>query len=318
MSDTTNPDQQPVAETKQAVKQALTAIKTPEQADRVIDELERMAADKTAHAVAQRVPTPPASEEAAQRIEQASEAPLSERPQAVIAEAARQVAQTEGEDEQQISEGIHQATNPAASAIRAPETEQERQLLQEALLRRLGPISAADATIFLFINTKAPRSGMINGLMHLLTTVMNRGDGWVALLLLATLWNHRRGRRALLDVLPALWLTAATIEVPIKSVFRRRRPFISIVRAIVVGRKPGGYSFPSGHSAAAFGGAWLISRHYPRWTVPLYLVAALVGFSRVYLGVHYPGDVVTGGLSGVTLAVLYRKLCQELIEEIVD
>jgi len=101
---------------------------------------------------------------------------------------------------------------------------------------------------------------------------------------------------------------AEAIKIPIKRYFRRRRPFISIVRAIVVGREPGSYSFPSGHSAAAFAGATLLQACYPRGRWLFFAIALLVAFSRVYLGAHYPGDVLSGGVAGGALAKLYRTL----------
>ena len=107
---------------------------------------------------------------------------------------------------------------------------------------------------------------------------------------------------------PPLWFATLIVEYPIKYYFRRRRPFIDIVQAITVGRKPGSYSFPSGHSAAAFAGAWLLRRHYPRLTPLWYLIASLVAFSRIYLGVHYPGDVVSGSLLGTALAEAIRRV----------
>jgi undecaprenyl-diphosphatase len=184
------------------------------------------------------------------------------------------------------------------------------------MLRRMNPLEAADTTLFLTINQRTPRTEELNALMYALTTIMNRGDAWVLGLIVASLIDPRRGRRALREVLPSLWLTAVTVEVPIKRLFRRRRPFISIVRAIVVGKKPGGYSFPSGHSAVAFGGALLLTRHFPRMGPIFYLIAALTGFSRIYLGAHYPGDVVTGAAIGSGLAVLFRRLISWLLHSI--
>jgi undecaprenyl-diphosphatase len=130
-------------------------------------------------------------------------------------------------------------------------------------------------------------------------------------LVVAALLDRRRGRRALLQVLPPLWVATMTVEYPIKYYFRRRRPFIDIVQAIAIGRKPGSYSFPSGHAASAFAGAWLLSHHYSRLAPLWFAIAALTGFSRIYLGVHYPGDVASGALLGTLLAEATRWVIDE-------
>ncbi len=98
----------------------------------------------------------------------------------------------------------------------------------------------------------------------------------------------------------------------LKRAFARERPFAARVLAPVIGHRPGSHSFPSGHSAAGFAGAWLLSRHYPRWSPAFYLLALVVAFSRLYLGVHYLSDVVTGALAGTGLAVLFRAVASRL------
>lgn len=307
------PDPQAAEQTQQALEQALKSITTPEQADRVIDDLERMAKGLSERQVGEQTPTPADAQEAASTVQQANEAPAPERPQAVIAEIAAQIAATETpDDEESLSIGAQQAVNPESQAIRKPETAQERQLLQEALLRRLHPLQKADAALFLAINN-LPHPRIANELFIGLTTAFNRGDAWVAGLILAALRDPHQ-RRVLFDVLPALWMTAGAVEGPVKQVFRRQRPFISVVRAVVVGRKPGNYSFPSGHSAAAFAGAYLLSRHYPRLAPLFYTLACLVAFSRVYLGAHYPGDVLSGAAAGTALADAFRRLSREVAD----
>jgi undecaprenyl-diphosphatase len=163
------------------------------------------------------------------------------------------------------------------------------------------PFQAVDARLFLQVNG-LPHPHWANEMMYALTAVMNGGLGWALALLMLTAVDRRRGSRALRQVLPPLWIATMIVEYPVKHYFRRRRPFIDIVQAISVGRKPGTYSFPSGHSAAAFAGAWLLTRHYPALAPIWYAVAALTGFSRVYLGAHYPGDVLSGAAVGTLLA----------------
>ncbi len=112
------------------------------------------------------------------------------------------------------------------------------------------------------------------------------------------------GRRAAASGLAAVGLTATVVNVAVKPLSRRRRPDrvaaqVPLDRQV---RMPVSTSFPSGHSAAAFAFATGVAHVMPQAAVPLRALAALVAYSRVHTGVHYPGDTVAGALMGTVLA----------------
>jgi undecaprenyl-diphosphatase len=183
--------------------------------------------------------------------------------------------------------------------------------LRYELFKRLGPLQAVDTFVFIQIN-QLPHRKLSDRFLTRLSWMMTCGNGWLLFLLLATLVDRQRGWKATRAVAPALWLATATVEHPIKKWFRRRRPFLSLIEAIIVGRKPGSYSFPSGHSAAAFAGAVLLAREYPTNARGFFGLASLVAFSRIYLGVHYPGDVLSGSFLGMVLARIYSRLLRRV------
>ena len=124
-----------------------------------------------------------------------------------------------------------------------------------------------------------------------------------------SLAGGRSGRRAAVSGVASIALTSAVVNAAIKPLSRRRRPDRAGA-AVPQGRHvpmPGSTSFPSGHSAAAFAFATGVGATMPRSTVPLRGIAALVAYSRVHTGVHYPGDVLAGALIGTMLAQLATR-----------
>jgi undecaprenyl-diphosphatase len=94
----------------------------------------------------------------------------------------------------------------------------------------------------------------------------------------------------------------------IKPAFQRERPSHSLVFARVLAPDNGGYSFPSTHAANMFAAAYILRVFYARRRFLWYSLAALVAYSRVYVGVHFPGDVLAGAVVGTALAWLVLRL----------
>jgi undecaprenyl-diphosphatase len=93
-----------------------------------------------------------------------------------------------------------------------------------------------------------------------------------------------------------------------KFFFNRARPFISDTEIAPLIRTPSSSSFPSGHSATAAAGAITLSAIYPAFAPALILSGFLVALSRIYLGVHYPFDVLAGVLIGTMTAAIVLVL----------
>ena len=102
---------------------------------------------------------------------------------------------------------------------------------------------------------------------------------------------------------------AGAISSTLKITVQRPRPFETYPNIIYQKTEVGSHSFPSGHTNFAFATATSLSLTFPKWyvIVPAYSYAAAVGYSRMYLGVHYPSDVLAGALIGAGSALLTWK-----------
>ncbi len=294
---------------KRALKEAVKNVDSQEKADKVIENLETATAEKKAEDVKQTQPPIESPADAAQKVtEAAKSADGSKKTEKVLKETAKGLATAEGRPQEAVSEAVQEVLNPEqqGAAPTVPNA-REREYLQKAVLKRLKPLDALDARIFLAIN-HLPHTRLLNGFFYGLTLVYQAVTVWYAEMGIEILRHRRNAKNIIREAVIPLLITSTLVELVIKPYFKRRRPFITIIQAIVIGKKPGTWSFPSGHAAGAFGGAWLLNRKFPQFSLVRYIVAGLVGFSRIYLGDHYPGDVASGSLAGLLLAMLFNWL----------
>ena len=135
---------------------------------------------------------------------------------------------------------------------------------------------------------------------------------WLAGAGVLALAGGPRGRRAAASGLAAIGVTSTIVNLGLKPLGRRARPDRT-AHAVPAGRHvamPASTSFPSGHAASAFAFATGVAHVAPRAGRVARAAAALVAYSRVHTGVHYPGDVVAGSLTGVVLGKATAELLQ--------
>lgn len=144
------------------------------------------------------------------------------------------------------------------------------------------------------------------------TTVLALASAWWVKgpLLVAVAWCADLWVRRLLPLIAlaatASFLAASALNAALKDLVDRSRPPEAIGFDALIG-VPGSSSFPSGHAMTAFATATAVAVLAPRLRWPMLVLAALIGFSRVYLGVHYWLDVFVGTVLGLAIGVAVAR-----------
>jgi undecaprenyl-diphosphatase len=163
-----------------------------------------------------------------------------------------------------------------------------------------------DRQLFFFIN-RGLQNPLFDAIMPFLTD-LNRKP--IALVIVAILWmlllwkGGTRGRIAALLLIPAITLSDQLNSSYLKFIIERPRPCHELWDIHLLVGCGSGYSFPSSHAVNNFAGALLLAYFLPRWTWAFFTYATAVTFSRVYVGVHYPSDIVAGAIVGLAISAL--------------
>ena len=130
----------------------------------------------------------------------------------------------------------------------------------------------------------------------------NYGHLWVVLGIVLLIF--RKTRKAGFSVLLSYALVYLTGQLGLKDLIARERPCSIDTAVQLIVSRPSSYSCPSTHTAWAFAAATAVFMHKKSWGLLLCIPAAVIGFSRLYLFVHFPTDVLLGAVLGILMGVL--------------
>jgi undecaprenyl-diphosphatase len=154
----------------------------------------------------------------------------------------------------------------------------------------------------------AVNHGLSNPLFDKIMPIVTNGENWLLLYLffiVQLLWKGgARGRIAIAAIFLTIIISDPLNSRLLKELFERERPCRALEGVFQLVGCGGGKSFPSSHATNTFAAAVVLSHYYRKFTWLLFAIAATVAFSRVYVGVHYPFDVIAGALVGSVLGLL--------------
>ncbi len=163
-------------------------------------------------------------------------------------------------------------------------------------------LDSIDKSLFHFFNET-----LSNALFDVFMPIITNQNYWVfpilILIIMLIVKGGKRGQIAVGLLIIALATTDVIAAQIIKPWVGRLRPSHAMADSInLLVSKGGRYSFVSNHAANMFCAATVLTYFYSKWKRIFYSMAVIIAFSRIYVGVHYPGDVIMGGLFGYGIA----------------
>ncbi len=164
---------------------------------------------------------------------------------------------------------------------------------------------------FLLFLQESVRNPILDRVMQFVTSL---GDaGFLAIIVCIVLLCIRKYRRAGAAASLSLILDFIVVNLVLKNLVARTRPYDMLEELLLITKRPSDLSFPSGHAGACFAVASVLFLCLPRrFGIPAMVVAVLISFSRLYVGAHYPTDVLGGMVIGcitgwIAYGLLWKK-----------
>jgi len=159
------------------------------------------------------------------------------------------------------------------------------------------------AIFYLFNHTIS--TGFLDKFFSIITDVTKWYIAYIRLLGIAFFKGGLRGKIAVIGLILLIVVTDQTGYRLLKEFFERVRPCDALTDVITPLGCAGGYSFPSNHALNNFAVAVFLLRLFPNYKWIFLITATLVSLSRIYLGVHYPSDILGGALIGIIFGYLF-------------
>jgi len=161
-----------------------------------------------------------------------------------------------------------------------------------------------DLAIFYFCNHSIS-TGFLDNFFSIITDVNKWYIAYVILAGITFFKGGRRGKIAIVGLIIMIVVTDQTGYRILKESIQRLRPCVALADVITPVGCSGSFSFPSNHALNNFAAAIFLMRLYPNYKWIFLVVATLISISRIYLGVHYPSDVLGGALIGAAFGYLF-------------
>ncbi len=162
-------------------------------------------------------------------------------------------------------------------------------------------IKHIDEVILIFIKDNLSNN-FFNIIMPIISALGNIGFIWIlSAIVMISMKKYRNYGFAVITALAIGYLIGNII---LKNIFARIRPYNMIEGIELLIAPLSDFSFPSGHTLSSFAAAMIIFAANKRWGIPAFILASLIAFSRMYLFVHYPTDIIAGILIGLFSAYI--------------